>query len=299
MAKPQRVEHKPGVVPYPSEFTESYHPHEQAAREILGFSGRMIGASKGRYRQRYPEDLVVFNSNIVTSERKIWHGDINVTRDLKFLKQLANKLSTNIYVMYESDARFEKETNYDVSEAAALITADGTVSVRDHGWYYVKRGVPKQHTQESYDKAYPEEVIARDLANRESAKKLLNETNSKKDEFKAVKIPDMSEFKTRSKKESPLDRLHKALIDMYGKKKAQFLVLHMYLPKSWHEEFNNLLTEYCKKVMKLDDYETGKSVGWACFSTPCNLQCDPAWAKSGYGYVRKDQKETESDETNE
>lgn len=296
MSKPERVEHKPGFVPYPSEFTESHHPHERAARESLGFAGRMLGASKGRYRMRYSEDVVVFNANVVTSVRKIWHGDLNITRDLKFLKKLAKEIDTNVYVMSESDARFEKEINYDVSLAVALITPDGTVSLKDNDWYYVKRGVPKQHTQESYDKAHPDEVLKREFDARMWKQKRLKELNE--EDYVAIEIPDLKEFKSRSTKVSPLDKLHKALIDKFGKERAQFLVLNMWLPDAWHEEFNQLLTEYCRKILKIDDYETNKAVGYACFSTPCNFQVTPEWTKPNTGYVRKDQKETESDETN-
>lgn len=299
MPRPKRVEHKPGFVPYPSEFQESTHPHEEAARSILGHAGRMVGASKGRYRDRNPDHLVVFNANLVTSERKIWHGDVDVTEDFKYLKQLAKSIGTNLYVMHESDARFDKESSFDVSKAVLLVTPDGTLSLSNNDWYYLKRGVPRQHTEESYDKAYPEQKLQRDLVAKEYKNKRLQEVNSDKDKYRAVKIPDMSEFKSRSKKESPIDKLHKSLIDMHGRKRAQFLVLHMWLPESWHEEFNRLLREYCKKVMKLDDYETDKSVGWACFSTPCNFHCNPIWTKPGYGYVSKDQKETDSDEINQ
>lgn len=70
--------------------------------------GRMISGSKSAYRDEYPDNVVVFNGNIITKKRgKIWYGDLDVTLDFDNLKAVADELGEDLYVLYEMDARFE------------------------------------------------------------------------------------------------------------------------------------------------------------------------------------------------
>lgn len=72
--------------------------------------GRMISGSKSSYRRMYPDNLVVFNANILTEEDgKIWYGDLDLTLDSDKLNKIATELNKKIYVLYEMDARFENE----------------------------------------------------------------------------------------------------------------------------------------------------------------------------------------------
>lgn len=72
--------------------------------------GRMICGSKSTYREKHPEHLVIFNANIVTEKRnKIWFGDLDVTLDFDNLKNVADILQEDLYILYEMDARFENE----------------------------------------------------------------------------------------------------------------------------------------------------------------------------------------------
>jgi diphthamide synthase (EF-2-diphthine--ammonia ligase) len=81
-----------------------------AAREVFGFEGRLISQSKSRYRENYPDHTVVFNGNLCTKEiGKIWFGDIDVTLEKDKIDQLAKTIGMKVYVLYESDARFENE----------------------------------------------------------------------------------------------------------------------------------------------------------------------------------------------
>ena len=43
----------------------------ELAQEILGFPGKIIGASKSGYRENFPDHLVVFNSNVFVEKNKI------------------------------------------------------------------------------------------------------------------------------------------------------------------------------------------------------------------------------------
>jgi hypothetical protein len=76
------------------------------------FDGRMIGGSKSHYRKEHEGDIIVFNANVLTSEcGKVWHGDLNLTEDYLVLKEISKTLNTDLYVLWESDARFGEENN--------------------------------------------------------------------------------------------------------------------------------------------------------------------------------------------
>jgi len=64
----------------------------ELAQEILGFPGKIIGASKSGYRENFPDHLVVFNSNVFVEKNKIWFGDIDITLSLESLQELASSI---------------------------------------------------------------------------------------------------------------------------------------------------------------------------------------------------------------
>ena len=71
---------------------------------------RMISGSKSLYCQKNPDNLVVFNANIVTEKSgKIWDGDLDITKDKDMLKKIASELGETLYVLYEMDCRFSTE----------------------------------------------------------------------------------------------------------------------------------------------------------------------------------------------
>jgi hypothetical protein len=80
--------------------------------KFLGYCGKMISSSKSMYKQNFPKNIVVFNSNICTKEDgKIWYGDIDVTLSKQTLIDLSKELNKTIYVLSEMDARFENENS--------------------------------------------------------------------------------------------------------------------------------------------------------------------------------------------
>ena len=94
------------------------------AIDLFGYYGRLISQSKTRYRERYPDHLIVFNSNLCTKEYgKFWFGDIDVTKDRDKLENLADTLKISIYVLYETDARFEFENNPQFDKAVYIAGA--------------------------------------------------------------------------------------------------------------------------------------------------------------------------------
>jgi hypothetical protein len=72
--------------------------------------GRMIAPSKSAYCKEHQGELVIFNANILTKEHgKVWYGDVNVTLDFDNLKNIADQLGNDLYILMEGDARFGYE----------------------------------------------------------------------------------------------------------------------------------------------------------------------------------------------
>lgn len=72
-------------------------------------NGRMITASKSSYRKQNPDNLVVFNANIIMRIGKVFYGDLDITKDYEILKEISKCLDTTLYVLWEMDARFGAE----------------------------------------------------------------------------------------------------------------------------------------------------------------------------------------------
>jgi hypothetical protein len=97
---------------YPSDFKPSTSIQEiQQHFEAYSFhNGRMIGGSKSGYSSQHPDELIVFNANILMLDYgKVWYGDLNLTEDYLVLKDIAKSLNSTLYVLWESDGRFGDE----------------------------------------------------------------------------------------------------------------------------------------------------------------------------------------------
>lgn len=56
------------------------------------------------------KNIIVFNANILTKENgKIWHGDLDITKDEEKLNSIAKLIGKKLYVLYEMDYRFDTE----------------------------------------------------------------------------------------------------------------------------------------------------------------------------------------------
>ena len=97
--------------------------------EVLGFPGRMISGSKSGYRSKLPENVAIFNANLCTKEGKIWYGDIDLTISSSKLIYLCKELNSDLYVLYETDARFENEKNPLLNRAVAIFKPDGSIEI--------------------------------------------------------------------------------------------------------------------------------------------------------------------------
>jgi len=103
---------------------------KETASKILGMNGRMISGSKSNYRNRNPKNLAVFNANVCTkNEGKIWYGDVDLTLSREELSELARLLETDVYVLYEMDARFENEESPKLENALVVFRQDGSCKI--------------------------------------------------------------------------------------------------------------------------------------------------------------------------
>ena len=74
-------------------------------------NGRLLSMSKSTYRNQFPDNKVYFNANIfLLGEGKVWFGDIDITRDIDVLESISAELGKDLYVLRESDGRFENES---------------------------------------------------------------------------------------------------------------------------------------------------------------------------------------------
>lgn len=91
--------------------------------------GKMLTSSKSSYRNRYPDNLVVFNANIFIDTPeftgKIWYGDIDLTTEHQKLKDIAAEIGATLFVLWELDGRFEKESRLDFEKVAVWNSDSG------------------------------------------------------------------------------------------------------------------------------------------------------------------------------
>lgn len=114
----------PDYEQFPSEFLSDGDIYNIFMANHL-MTGRMISGSKSGYREQYPDNLAIFNANIVIESRgKVWHGDLDVTLDYENLEKVSEALEEPLYILREMDARFENENagfKYWKSRAVAKI----------------------------------------------------------------------------------------------------------------------------------------------------------------------------------
>lgn len=110
---------------------------EQLASSILGYPGRMISGSKSGYVKKNPKSLAVFNANLCTREGKFWYGDIDVTREKILLQSIAISSGKDIYLLRESDARFEYEESPRLESAMVIFHPDGSHTIGGQWFDYV------------------------------------------------------------------------------------------------------------------------------------------------------------------
>ena len=109
---------------------------EQLLIEAIGWPGRMISGSKSSYSEKYKHHVPIFNANLCTTNRgKVWYGDLDLTLDKDKLAALAVELNEDLYVLRETDARFEYEDSPRFDHAVVVFKASGGWDVGPHPVY--------------------------------------------------------------------------------------------------------------------------------------------------------------------
>jgi hypothetical protein len=133
------IQQDPGI--YPSDFKSSSSVQEiqQVFEAYKFYTGRMIGGSKSGYSSQHPDELIVFNANILMpGYGKVWYGDLNLTEDYLVLREIAQNLNTDLYVLWESDGRFGDENKpFDELIKKAVWNTDELKPTKE--WYKKKR----------------------------------------------------------------------------------------------------------------------------------------------------------------
>lgn len=76
--------------------------------KTIGRNGRMISGVKSAYLKVYPENMVLFNANLVVEVEnefiKVWDGDLDLTFDHAKLLKLSELSERKLYVLKEIDS---------------------------------------------------------------------------------------------------------------------------------------------------------------------------------------------------
>ena len=99
---------------------------DSLACAVLGEPGRLISLSKSAYQEAWPDNLVVFNANVCVGDRKVWYGDIDLTRGGEDeLRTLAEASGQTVHLLYEWDGRFEHEQSPATESAVFSVAPSG------------------------------------------------------------------------------------------------------------------------------------------------------------------------------
>lgn len=243
--------------------------------EILGPSGRMLSASKGRYAFNNPDNIVIFNANVFNSKKeKIWYGDLDLsTKDIDNINKVAVELKNTLYVLREMDGRFEYEDNPNIKAAIYTVNKKGFSFNKDlqlvyiEGVHYYKRELPK--------KQY----------------KLLKhaDKNYKEEEF-TIKI----KIEPEKFKSDPLNKLYsfldKKLLSL-NFTKEDFKRISLYCTKETENMLLKIVEHFLIKKHKLKKgtYDLESTLSWAVLDLPMCFSGSlkgPTWAKRNYIYIK-------------
>lgn len=100
-------------------------------QEVLGHCGQMLSGSKSGYLDRHPKNVAIFNANVCVKAGKVWFGDLDLTKSLAKLKELAKVLNEKVYVLYEMDGRFQNESKPKLDNAICCIAPNGIVTINN------------------------------------------------------------------------------------------------------------------------------------------------------------------------
>lgn len=241
--------------------------------EELGHEGRMISASKGRYRHENVDHLVVFNGNLIVDNKKVWYGDIDLTEDYYKLQRISNRTGKEIFLVSEMDGRFENEKSPKIGNYIARI--DG---------YLVNLG---PDYKDMYNLAWHQQPILK--------KKYRPKKFNAKDACKVHHASDIDKFHvidqlplTRAKAhENPFELMGKAAKDKWGDKVES--VSDVGVHPQTAIQMNLDFVTYLKSEGITGDYEIQKNLSWGILCQAPRYVAGPS-VKKGVLYLLKDKR---------
>lgn len=240
---------------------------------LLGSSGRLITASKGRYRYNNPQNIVVYNANLVTTDGvKLWHGDLDLTLDFDILAELAKKHDVGLCVLPEMAARFENETAPKMGDTIVEITESGC------SW---KKGIPIVKKANKFYREIPKETV---LPEYEDGKYI-------EADYLKLEMP-LDFIKVTAKGEEPLTQLYnKIAAHLQLNDLSHFNVSKIVVNNDTEAKLIKLVESYAKKSHKISGYDLQKAVTWHMFDLGPQVfqgsKKGPSWVIENYIYVNK------------
>ena len=248
---------------------------KKVVENYLGSCGRLVGASKGRYRYNNPTNLVVFNANLCTEKEKLWFGDIDLTLESDIIKNIAKELGQKVYVLYESDARFENEEHPKLDQA--VLVSDGkTTTLGKTMLEYAERVDGKFTLKER----------------KEVEQEIVPEHYDKKEFPYEIEVADFEVFSSSRKSLCPFELMALFVARNLGvdPKTKKMNPGAIWLRASDEKKLEGVVKAWMKKAHKItDDYEIQRDYSWLNLDIgPMVFRGDPDWTKEGFIYLRKD-----------
>ncbi len=240
----------------------------------LGYAGRMISGSKGAYRFHNPKNVTVFNSNLIAvvgdEFKKVWHGDIDLTIDEEKLKNVAGKLKTSIYVLYESDARFDNESNPLIERAVVGFTlSDGKIHTVIHPDYYIERDNTCRLVHKEPEPPTEEEIREQ----KERSKKYHNEIKFDKSlKASSKELIELGKEVLKKKSLTPIDHYWAGFEKKFSKyikslEKDELEMGRIYIHSSDANHLEDVVTKWAKRK-GYGDYQIHKIQGEMWWNLP-------------------------------
>lgn len=214
---------------------------------LLGPTGRILGASKGRLKHYHPEKVYIFNANVHTANDKIWYGDLNFSnpKDVFNLKRLSETMNETLYI-YSEVTKFLNSDDLNKNYSVAIVETDGTVNynLSDLQINPDDTAIYKNKKYEAFDpSAYIEKFSLSYI--------------DKSDILITVQLEDKYEA---NGKESPMVTFYKHIAEQTNKNTQEIDVSQVYVSKNRYKDLVRAEVDYLEKDM--DDYELKQAMGW-------------------------------------
>lgn len=268
--------------------------------QILGPRFKILSFSKGQYSSDYPDHLVIFNSVIVSSRyKKVWHGDLDITKDEEKIKDVSSFLQDTLYVLYESDGKFENSEKplinkhvikIDFSENNPITIVNPMYSnaiIRNNEGNLIRKPIPKPTEEEIKKK---KELIKQSYRKEDFSVVNIVEQTSGYDDFDDLNFIDpVIFFEGVGRYKSPIHLFFKWLGEV-TKTDISETGFDYYVTKETYEEIKDLVKIWLEvfETKGLSDYRKEQSLNtMLAIYGPSHFIETPNWAEEGRLYLRK------------